>query len=463
MDNQSSLERLPKSHAVSLILTFCSISALFIFLVLSRNFIFGSIKGNWVYQYFGTTNRIPFWIPIISILLLGVFIFIGTNLIRTHEKLTLLGCLLVAITLQVLIHRAYPTPLSKIVISDGANSFYTPALQYSPIEIISQYLDLAPSFPKHARTNMPGKILFYQLLNIFTESPQIMGYMIISISTLGGLFLYGICKRLFRDKTLALYSFVLYALIPCKLFFFPTLNTVTPVFILSCMYLFLVYLDSKNNWLLILLGIALYILFLFEPSPFVTGILFIGILLNAIGEKRISMKQTLNVVLILIISFVAIYLLFLIVFSFDLKQAFQYIFQDAVEFNIRRERNYLIWIGENLKEFFYVAGLPVMMIFIYFAFSILSQGRAMKKNLLYWSAIDLFVLSLLLTFIIILLLGINRGEVTRLWIYLAVFFQIPASFFMAKIIKSNVLFYVLAVTLMAQSFITLAKINFLPI
>ena len=461
MEDQTSLEPLPKFHAVSLILTFCSISALFIYLVISRNFIFGSIKGNWVYEYFGTTNRFPFWIPIITLLLLGVFIFIGPNLIRNHEKLTLLGCLLVAITLQMLMHRAYPIPLGKIVTSAGANSFYTPALQYSPIEILSQYQDLAPSFPKHARTNMPGKILFYQLLNLFTDSPQAMGYMIISISTLGGLFLYGICKRLFQDKTVALYSFVLYTLIPCKLFFFPTLNTVTPVFILSCMYLFLVYLDSKNNWLLILLGVALYILFLFEPSPFTTGILFIGILLNAIGEKKISLKQTLNVVLIPIISFAAIYLIFLIVFSFDLNQAFQYILKDAVEFNIRRDRNYLIWIGENLKEFFYVAGLPVMMIFIYFTFSILSQWRALKKNLLHWSAIDLFVLSLLLTLIIILFLGINRGEVTRLWIYLAVFFQIPAAYFMAKIIKSNALFYILAVTLMAQSFITLAKISFL--
>jgi methylthioxylose transferase len=461
MENQSHLEPLPKFQAVSLILTFCSISALFIYMVISRNFIFGSIKGNWLYEYLGTTNRIPIWIPIITLLLLGVFIFIGSNLIRKHEKLTLLGCLLVSITIQVLIHSAYPIPMSKIITSDAANSFYTPALQYSPIKVLSEYQDLAPTLPKHAKTNMPGKILFYQLLNIFTESPQILGYMIILISTLGGVILYCICIRLFRDKTLALYSFVLYTLIPCKLFFFPILNTVTPVFILICMYLFLVYLDSKNNWLLILLGFALYILLLFEPSPFITGFLFIGILLNAIGEKRISMKQTLSLVLIPIFSFVAIYLLFLFVFSFDLNQAFQYILKDAVEFNLIRDRNYLIWIGENLKETFYVAGLPVMMIFIYFVFSIFSQWRAMKKSLLYCSAIDLFVLSLLLTFSVTLFLGINRGEVTRLWIYLAVLFQIPASFFMAKIIKSNALFFVLAVTLTAQSFITLMKISFL--
>ena len=79
-----------------------------------------------------------------------------------------------------------------------------------------------------------------------------MGYLIISISAFGGLILYGISKRLFHDKTTALYSFVLYTLIPCKLFFFPILNSVTPVFILGCMYLFLAYIDSKNTFLLFL-------------------------------------------------------------------------------------------------------------------------------------------------------------------------------------------------------------------
>jgi hypothetical protein len=461
LEHKYSSHNLPKSHAVSLILTFCSISVLFFFLVYSKNFIFGSKAGHWFYHYFEIANHIPVWIPIIILLLLGVFIFIGGNLIQYHEKLTLIGCLMVAITIQILIHQAYPIPLSKIVSSEGANSFYTTALQYSPIEILSQYQKLAPSFPLHARSNMPGKILFIQLLSIFTESPQIIGYLIISISTLGGLLLYGICKRLFRDKTTALYSFVLYTLIPCKLFFFPLLNTVTPVFILSCMYLFLIYIDTKNNWLLILLGIALYIQFLFEPSPFITGFLFVGILLNAIGEKRFSMKQTLNVVLIPLLSFVGIYLLFLFAFSFDLNQAFQYVLKDAGKFNLGDERPYQIWIGENLKEFFFVAGLPVTMILIYFTISIFSQWRTMKKNPLYWSIEELFVLSLLLTFGILLFLGINRGEVTRLWIYLAVFFQIPASFFMAKTVKSNALFYVLAVTLAAQSLITLQNISFI--
>ena len=72
-------------------------------------------------------------------------------------------------------------------------------------------------------------------------------------------------------------------LIPSKNFFFPILNTVTPVFILACLYLFLLYIDRKKAVFLWLLGGALYFLVLFEPTPLVTGIIFLGILASRPG------------------------------------------------------------------------------------------------------------------------------------------------------------------------------------
>jgi hypothetical protein len=58
----------------------------------------------------------------------------------------------------------------------------------------------------------------------------------------------------------------------------------------------------------------------------------------------------------------------------------------------------------------------------------------------------------------VLFLGINRGETTRLWIYLAVFFQIPAAFFISKILKSNTMFFIIAFTLLAQSLVVTQRI-----
>jgi hypothetical protein len=254
---------------------------------------------------------------------------------------------------------------------------------------------------------------------------------------------------------------VLYALIPCKQVFFPILNTVTPVFILICLYFFLVYLDSKNRLFLVLLGVSLYGLALFEPSPFVTGLLFIGVLLHAFEQKKVSKSELISILLIPILSFVMSHLFFLVFFSFNLWTAGQYIVKDALEFNLSSSRGYSIWIRENVKEFFYGVGLPIMMIFIYFVSSILSQWKALVANIVNWCAINIYVVSLSLTFLIVLFLGINRGETTRLWIYLAVFFQIPAAYFMAKSVRSNTVFFILAGTLILQSVISVLKVGFI--
>jgi hypothetical protein len=287
-----------------------------------------------------------------------------------------------------------------------------------------------------------------------------MGYMVILVSALGGLLLYIICRMLFHNKQAAFYALILYALIPCKLFFYPILNTVTPLFILLCLLLFLVYLDRKQVLFLWLLGGALYLLILFEPTPLVTGVLFIGILIHAIGENKISKKDFWKVLLFPTLAFLSVYLLFLVFFSFDILQAFLYVLKDAVNFNLIDKRDYWIWIGENPKEFFFSAGIPIMILFIYLASRLISQLPEIKYHLTRWSMEDIYVLSLLVTFCAVLFLGVNRGEITRLWIYLAVFFQIPAALFLAKIEHSRVIFFFVAATLVIQSLLTLQRVGF---
>lgn len=462
MEN-TSIEDKNSSQRYSIIFTFCAISFLFIYLVYSGNFVFGSDIGEWTFSYKQAVVDIPKWILLASLLLIGIFIYLGSKLIQKYEKMTLVGCLVLAIAIQIIIQNMVQNPLGDVVKSDVANSFYTTALKYTPTEILSQYQTLVPSLPGHARSNMPGKILFFQFLTIFTKNPQIMGLLIISISSIGGLLLYGICKRLFCDKTIGLYAFVLFTLIPCKQDFFPILNTVTPVFILICLYLFVTYLDNKKKILLVLLGITLYLLVLFEPSPLVVGIVFVGILFNAIVQKKVSFVELLEISLFIIVSFLATYLLLLVIFSFDIFQALSYVLKDAAVFNSSAGRAYSIWLRENVKEFFYGAGLPVMMIFVFLSFNLLGQWKNLIKNPSHWSMESTYIFSLLITFAIVLFLGLNRGEVTRLWIYMSVFFQIPASYFLAKIVKSNTVFFILAATLLVQTLVTLQRIVFIEI
>lgn len=454
-----STETESSNHSVSLVLTACAISVFVIFLVYKENFVFGSEAGNWVYRYFKTVPTLPRWIPVITLLSLSLFVFIGSKLIHSYEKIVLFGSFLNAVLIQFLICSVYRVSLGSIVRSDLANSFYTPAIKFSTIDILTKYHILAPSFPLHAKSNMPGKILLYEFFTLFTFSPEIMGYFVIIVSSLGALLIYGVCKKLFHDKQAAFYALVLYALLPAKLFFLPLLNTVTPVFMLLCFYLFVLYIEKKNVWIVWLLGVALYVLILFEPSPLITIIVLVGILIYAIKEKSFSKKDFWRLFLNLVLSFISIYIIFSVFFSFDLIQSLLYVLNDAVDFNVVDKRDYVIWLGENVKEFFYAAGLPVMIIFVYMTAHIFSQLKT-PKNIANWPLENIFIVSLFINFCVVVFLGINRGEITRLWIYLAVLFQIPAAIFMAKISKGEFAFFLVAGTVTAQAMLTLQRVGF---
>jgi hypothetical protein len=307
---------------------------------------------------------------------------------------------------------------------------------------------------------MPGKILLFQILKLFTSSPRVMGYLLVALSALGAFLLYGICVELFRNKRAGYYAFILYALIPSRIFFFPILNIITPVLILSCLYLFLLFIDHKKFVFLWLLGGAIYFLILFEPTPLVTGIIFIGIFLHALGGKKLSKNELWAVFVIPALGFLGVYLFFRAVFSFDLLQAFIYVLNDAIKFNINDQRDYWIWFIENQKEFLFSAGIPVMLLFLYLASDMVSRIKIYGLNIMHWPIDKIYILSLAATMLVVIILGINRGEITRLWIYLAVFFQIPAAYFLEKTGHSKVVFYLVACTLVIQSLVSLPRIGF---
>ena len=441
-------------------LSLCAISFVFIYLIYSKNIVFGSDAEGFSYAYFETVQNMPRWILFAVLLLLAAFVFGGSRMIQKKEKLTLVGGLVLAIAIQILVQKIYPYPLEQNITSIDSNSFYTVALHYSPGDLLAHFLTLAPTFPEHAQTNMPGKILLFQFLGVFSSSPQVVGYLIVFISTSGGLLLYAICKRLFQDRTVGFYAFILYTLIPCKQAFLPILNTVTPVFILLSLYLFILYLDSSRKWFLLLLGGSLYALALFEPSPFIMGILFLGVLYRSYDQKKIAIKDLVWIILIPILTFLALHFLLVIFLKFDIIQALQYVFKDAADFNVRVGRRASFWMKEDLKEFFFAAGLPVMLLFVYTLLDLLTQWKMLLKSFLHWPMNQIYILCLCLTLGVVLLLGINLGEISRLWIYLAVFFQVPAAVYLAREARSNFLFFVLSGTLVLQTMITIQRVGF---
>lgn len=458
-DSSTRSQQSSRAEDTALILTACIISSLLVYLVYLRSYIFGSELGHWVYPYLSSLPFFPEWILLTVLLLLVAFVLLGNKLINSHERITLMGLLLLAILIQSLIRGIYPFSMSAVIQSDTANSFYTPAISYSAAEVLSEFSTLAPSFPLHARSNMPGKILLFELLNVFTSSPEIMGYLIIALSSVGALLLYGICKRLFHDRKIAFYALTLYVLVPSKLFFFPILNTVTPVFMLLCFYLLVVYLDNKHLTVAWMLGVSFFILALFEPSPLITGIVMIGITIYAMREKQLARNELYRLLIHASLAFLAVNIVFYVFFSFNFFKSFLSILNDARSFNVNDGRGYLIWIIENSREFIYGAGLPVTIIFMYMAILVIAQTNS-PRDLAQLSLENILVLCLLVNFLVLLLLGINRGEITRLWIYLAVLFQVPAAIFIARIQKGLPLFLLVVSLLAIQSMVTLHRVGF---
>ncbi len=443
----------------SVILTACAVSLLLTYVVYARDLVLGTSAGNWVYPYLEKVQPIPLWIPVATLLFLGFTIFLGSKWIQIHEVPTLAISFLSIIFIQVLLHKVYAIPLSTVVESNVTNGFYTAAMRFSALEILTKFNELLPQLLSHAKSNMPGKILLFEFFKVFTSSPRIMGYMVLAVSSLGALLLYGICKRLFRDQRAAYFAFILYALIPGRLFFLPILNTVTPVFILLCLYLFLLYCEKKH-WLFAgLLGIALYFLVLFEASPLTTGIIFTGILIYELREKRLDARDVLKLCISLFLAFVVTYAMFSLVFGFQLFPTFLYMLRDAAQFNSRAGRAYFIWLGENIKDFFFGAGLPVMILYIYLAVRLFSDW-AVLKDIRHWSMENIYIATLLVTLVVVDLLGINRGEVMRLWIYLAVFFQIPAALLIARVRKGEVMLFLVSGILVLQTVIFLQRVGF---
>jgi hypothetical protein len=184
-----------------------------------------------------------------------------------------------------------------------------------------------------------------------------------------------------------------------------------------------------------------------------------GITIHALKEGKLSRKEFYRLILYTLLGFLAFSLIFYVFFSFNFFQSFLYILNEARNFNVNDGRGYMIWIIENSREFFYSAGVPVMIIFIYMAILIFAKTKTLKE-ITHWSLENVFVISLLINYMVLLFLGINRGEITRLWIYLAVLFQVPASVFIAKIGKGTILFFLVASLLAMQGMVTLHRIGF---
>jgi hypothetical protein len=376
-------------------------------------FLFGPEGGGWGYPYVGMPGLDALLVVVVLVLAALLALNLAGKRIATHEWPTIAALTALAFVAQLWLRSLGPTGLGEVVEHPGANGFLDVARAYGPIELLSRYAALADQLPMHARANLPGKTLFFHVLLAITSSPEAMGLLIVLASTCGAAMVYFLAREWFGDRRAALAAFAFYVFLPAKIYFLPLMNVLTPVFLLLPMCLVEVHFKSRRLWPIVAAGVSVYWLVIFEPLPLAAGPVVIAQILRRVQMRQIGWRDVVRVLVVPAITAIGVHAGMRILFGFDAVAAFLAALEDARQFNEANARPYWLWVGHNLKDFVIHMGLAQSLLLA--AFWKPASDRA-------WLIVPITGVLLALAF-----LGINRGEIVRLWIFLGVLMQLAAA------------------------------------
>ena len=369
----------------------------------------------------------------------------------------LLVWILMATGLQWLLRSMAPFPLETVFLSDNANSFYSVSQQHGAMEVLGQFNRIRVSAPLHVQSNMPGKLMLLYGLQLISTRTDVLPWLVIAVSNLGAILMYVFVRDLFQNRRAALFAAVLYLFLPARNFFFPLMNTVTPTTAIACGWLLVRWLRTGRTVYAALMGLGLYALVLFEPLPLVMGLLFAALVLAAIMRGEVAWDRFVGQAAVLVFVFIGTSETVTAWSGFDVVRAFRAIGTHAVEFNEGTGRPYGVWVRANLWEFAFGIGFCQATSFGVALWSGLQGTGSWCERVT--RPITAVCLGLLAVLVSVDLIGVNRGEVIRLWIFLACFFQIPTAYACATLDDRAAIVLVVAATAL-QAALGVAMIHF---
>lgn len=383
----------------------------------------GSVEGGWVYQYVES----PDVSTAVAWLVYGAgaaaMLIIPWRVAERRPWRTLVTWVVVATALQWVLRTTVPYPLEAQFASDSANSFQSVAEKHDAGDLLKYHGRIRLNAPLHVQSNMPGKLLLTEALHLVTARPDVLPWLVIGISNLGALLMFGFVRDLLGSRRIALYAAVLYLFLPARTFFLPLMNTVTPLAVIACGWLLLRWLKTNRTQYAAVLGVALYGLVFFEPLPLVIGLLFLALALAAIGRGDIPWERFVAQTAATIAVFIGTAELMTAWTGFSIVRTFHSIGRHAMEFNATTARPYAVWVTGNLWEFALGTGLCQAAASVGVLLTWLSGPGRWRERLSHPMAATCIGLFAVLGAVD--LIGVNRGEVTRLWIFLGCFYQIP--------------------------------------
>jgi len=424
-------------------------AALACYRIATRSMVLGSSEGRWVYGYLQPLS--------VRIVLTGASAAAASCVLLLSDRITgrdtwrtVFVWVLLAVALQAVLRSLTPYTFEKIFVSDGANSFFGVTQRYFAYTALADFDRVRQFWPLHAQSNMPGKLLVIYALRQISRRPDVLPWLVVVVSNLGALLMYAFVKDLFGDRRVAVYSSILYLFVPAKLFFFPLMNSITPVAVLVCACLGLRWLSNWSWVYAALVGIAAYGLLLYEPLSLASGALLVALMARSMWQGNVALSKVLAQITTIGAAFLITHAAMYRWFGFDIIRVFQQLAADAMDFNAQAQRPYSIWVWENLREFLFGAGVAQAALFPAALMAGLWRAGSWKERLT--EAITVVSVGVLTVLLAIDLIGVNRGEVIRLWIFLACFFQIPAAYVCARLESRAALALILTLAILQCAF-----------
>lgn len=434
------------------------VAAAVCYAVATEALLLGSPRGRWHYRYIQPLSIRPFLVAVGVSLPVLALLRVRAPRSMAGEWLLVLTWIAVATGVQAALRSLTLFSFESIFVSPGANSFYTATLQQSLGALLSSFAHAREALPLHAQSNMPGKLVLMYGLELFTVNPAVLPWILVILSNLGALLMYRFVCRLFEDHTTALYAAILYLFVPAKLFFFPLMNTITPVIALALACLIVEWAKTARVGWAMAVGVMLYLVVFFEPLPLVLGLLFGALTLRAVSRGELRWSQLAVHPAAALGIFVLCTAVVQLIWGFDLAAGFWSVRAHALEFNAIERRPYDLWVRANLVEFFFgIGACQAVLIAGALALGLRGPGPLRERFL---RPVTLLTLAVLAAVAAIDLIGINRGEVIRLWIFLACFLQIPAAWVCARSRRPQAIALVVATTLLLSALGT-ANIGFI--
>lgn len=425
--------------------------------IAAQEFVFGSVAGGWTYPYVRPAGPpVAVMAALVSALACALLLWRPREDEGRGEWWRVGVWIVVATGLHALLRSLTPFSFESIFLSEGANSFYTVTQRHGPSTVLADFTTLRDSWPLHAHSNMPGKLMVLYALELISNNPAVLAWLMVAVANLGGVLLYLFVRDLFGDRRVALYALALYLFVPARVYFFPLMTPVTPVVMLACMVLFQRCLQRASLGYAIAAGVSLYVLIFYEPIPLVVGALVALILARSRWRRELTATQLMKTIgPAAILAFVATFALVYAVFGFNLVDAFRRVAADAAAFNAAENRPYGVWVWRNLVEF--AAGMGICQVVLF----VVAAVDGLRDRTRFWLDRPIVIVSaaLLVMLLALDLAGVNRGEAIRLWTFLACLFQIPAAYVCARL-NSRVAISIVLTLSVVQAALGTATVGF---